>query len=125
MEDVLDLYAEPYDPQRPVVCFDERSTQLLPDTRRPVPAGPGMPQARGLRVLEGLNPQTVSVQRGWRHMAITKQRTMQDFALQMRWLVDAAYPDVPVNRVVLDNLNTHRKAPLYQTFPAVGGPAHR
>ena len=125
MEDVPDLYAEPYDPQRPVVCFDESSTQLLAETREPVPAGPGTPQARGLRVLEGLNPQTVSGQRGWRHVAITKQRTMQDFVLQMRWLVDEAYPDVPVNRMVLDNLDTYRKASLYQTFPAGGGSAHR
>ena len=54
---------------------------------------------------------------GWRHVAITKQRTMQDFAHQMRWLVDEAYPDVPVIRLVLDNLNTHRTASLYETFP--------
>ena len=53
---------------------------------------------------------------GWRHVAITKQRTMQDFAHQMRWLVDEAYPDVPVIRLVLDNLNTHRTASLYETF---------
>ena len=50
-------------------------------------------------------------------MAITKQRTMRDFAHQMRWLVDEAYPHVPVIRVVLDNLNTHRRASLYETFP--------
>ena len=51
-------------------------------------------------------------------MAITQRRTMQDFAHQMRWLVDEAYPDVPVIRLVLDNLNTHRMASLYETFPA-------
>lgn len=55
---------------------------------------------------------------GWRHVAITQQRTMEDFAQQMRWLVDEAYPDVPVIRVVLDNLNTHRVASLYEAFPA-------
>ena len=55
---------------------------------------------------------------GWRHVAITQRRTMQDFAHQMRWLVDEAYPDVPVIRLVLDNLNTHRMASLYETFPA-------
>ena len=55
---------------------------------------------------------------GWRHVAITGRRTMQDFAHQMRWLVDVAYPDAPVVRVVLDNLNTHRMASLYETFPA-------
>ena len=50
--------------------------------------------------------------RGWRHLAITQQRTMQDFARQMRWLVDEDYPDAPVIRLVLDNLNTHRMASL-------------
>ena len=61
---------------------------------------------------------TCEPRRGWRHVAITRQRTMQDFAQQMRWLVDEAYPDVPVIRLVLDNLNTHRMASLYETFPA-------
>ena len=55
---------------------------------------------------------------GWRQVAVTQRRTMQDFAHQMRWLVDEAYPEVPVVRVVLDNLNTHRAASLYETFPA-------
>ena len=63
---------------------------------------------------------------GWRHVAVTQRRTMQDFAQQMRWLVDEAYPEVPVVRLVLDNpvsstgqaLNTHRMASLYETFPA-------
>ena len=121
MEDVLDLYAEPYDPQRPVVCFDETSTQLLADVREPLPAKPGRPrredyeyQRRGTRNLF----LTCEPRRGWRHVAITRQRTMQDFAQQMRWLVDEAYPDVPVIRLVLDNLNTHRMASLYETFPA-------
>ena len=54
---------------------------------------------------------------GWRHVSITKRRTMQDFAHQMRWLVDEAYPGVPVVRLVLDNLNPHRMASLYDTFP--------
>ena len=55
---------------------------------------------------------------GWRHVAITERRTMQDFAQQMRWLVDEAYPEVSVIRLVLDNLNTHHAASLYETFPA-------
>ena len=55
---------------------------------------------------------------GWRHLAITERRTMQDFAHQMQWLVDVAYPGATVVRVVLDNLNTHRMASLYETFPA-------
>ena len=121
MEDVLDLYAEPYDPQRPVVCFDETSTQLLADVREPLPAKPGRPrredyeyQRVGTRNLF----LTCEPRRGWRYVVITRQRTMQDFAHRMRWLVDEAYPDVPVIRLVLDNLNTHRMASLYETYPA-------
>jgi len=119
MEDVLDLYAEPYDSQRPVVCFDETSTQLIGESRTPLPARPGRPErfdyeyrrngTRNLFMLcEPLG--------GWRHVAVTDQRTMVDFARQMRWLADQAYPDAQQIRVVLDNLNTHRPASLYATF---------
>ena len=120
MEDVLDLYAEPYDPQRPVVCFDETSTQLPGETREPLPIRPGRPRRQDYEyVRAGTRNLFLSCEpkAGWRHMAITQRRTMQDFAHQMRWLVDEAYPDVPVIRVVLDNLNTHRMASLYETFP--------
>ena len=116
-----DLYAEPYDPQRPVVCFDETSTQLLADVREPLPAKPGRPRREDYEYQRGGTRNlflTCEPRRGWRHVAITRQRTMQDFAQQMRWLVDEAYPDVPVIRLVLDNLNTHRMASLYETFPA-------
>ena len=128
MEDVLDLYAEPYDPQRPVVCFDETSTQLLADVREPLPAKPGRPRREDYEYQRGGTRNlflTCEPRRGWRHVAITRQRTMQDFAQQMRWLVDEAYPDVPVIRLVLDNLNTHRMASLYETVPGGRGPAHR
>ena len=121
MEDVLDLYAEPYDPQRPVVCFDETSTQLLADTRPPLPAQPGHPQRQDYEYRrEGTRNLFLACEplAGWRHVAVTERRTMQDFAQQMRWLVDEAYPEIPVVRVVLDNLNTHRVASLYETFPA-------
>ena len=120
MEDVLDLYAEPYDPSRPVVCFDESSTQLLAETREPIPAAPGRPRRQDYEYVRGGTRNlflACEPQRGWRHVAVTQRRTMQDFALQMRWLVDQAYPDVPVVRVVLDNLNTHRTASLYEAFP--------
>jgi hypothetical protein len=120
MEDVLDLYEEPYDPQRPVVCFDETSKQLVAETRVGVPARPGQVarydyeyQRNGTRNLFlFLEPQ-----RGWRHVAVTERRTMEDFAHQMQWLVDEAYPETEVVRLVLDNLNTHRPASLYETFP--------
>ena len=106
MEDVLDLYAEPYDPQWPVVCFDETSTQLLADTRLPLPPQPGHPLRQDYEYRrEGTRNLFLACEplAGWRHVAVTQRRTMQDFAHQMRWLVDEAYPEVPVVRVVLDN----------------------
>ena len=121
MEDVLDLYAEPYDPQRPVVCFDETSTQLLADVRESLPAKPGKPKRQDYEYRrEGTRNLFLACEprAGWCHVAVTERRTIEDFAQQMRWLVDEAYPDIPVVRLVLDNLNTHRPASLYQTFPA-------
>ena len=121
MEDVLDLYAEPYDPERPVVCFDETSTQLLADLTPPIPAKPGRPMRQDYEYLRAGTRNlflTGEPRAGWRHVAVTGRRTMQDFAHQMRWLVDEAYPDIPVVRMVPDNLNTHRIASLYETFPA-------
>ena len=96
MEDVLDLYAEPYDPKRPVACFDETSKQLVSEKREPIPAKAGRRerfdceyQRNGTRnlfmICEPLG--------GWRHVAVTGRRTMEDFAHQMRWLADAAYPE--------------------------------
>ena len=121
MEDVLDLYAEPYDPQRPVVCFDETSTQLLAETRPALPLRPGFPLRRDYEYRrEGTRNLFLACEplAGWREVAVTERRTMQDFARRMRWLEDEAYPEAEVVRVVLDNLNTHRRASLYETFPA-------
>ena len=121
MEDVLDLYAEPYDPSRPTVCFDETSTQLLSEPRPSPPASPGRPRRQDYEYRrEGTRNLflTCELLRGWRHVAITQRRTRQDFAHQMRWLVGEAYPEAQVVRVVLDNLNTHRPASLYEAFSA-------
>jgi DDE superfamily endonuclease len=119
MEDVLDLYEEPYDPTRPKVNFDETSKQLIAETRVPLPPKPGTLarydyeyQRNGTcNLFMFCEPQA-----GWRHIAVTAQRTMLDFAEQMRWLVDEQYPDAKVIRVVLDNLNTHKPAALYEAF---------
>ena len=119
MEDVLDLYEEPYDPTRPNVNFDETSKQLIAETRVPLPPKPGTParydyeyQRNGTcNLFMFCEPQA-----GWRHIAVTAQRTMLDFAEQMRWLVDEQYPDAKVIRVVLNNLNTHKPASLYEAF---------
>ena len=93
MEDVLDLYAEPYDPQRPVVCFDETTTQLLAETRAPLPVGPGRPRRQDYEYRrEGTRNLFLACEplAGWRHVEVTERRTKEDFAHQMRWLVDEA-----------------------------------
>lgn len=120
MEDVLDLYAERYDPRRPVVGFDERPLQLLDHTREPIPVAPG--RARKVDYAYRRNGtgnvfMTVEPLAGWRHVEVTERRTAVDFAQQMKWLVDEAYADAKVIRVVLDNLNVHTTASLYATFP--------
>jgi len=120
MEDVLDLYAEPYDPQRPVVTFDERPYQLLDDIRAPLPPSPGQLQ----RVDYGYARQgtcnlfvVFQPLLGWREVTVTKRRTKHDFAERMRVLVDETFPEADVIRVVLDQLNTHTPAALYAAFP--------
>jgi len=121
MEDVLDLYAEPYDPDRPVVGFDERPLQLLAETRMPLAAAPGRVRRIDYEYRRngtGNVFTTIEPLAGWQHVEVTERRTMLDFAQQMRWLVDVAYPDAQVIRVVLDNLNTHTTASLYAAFPA-------
>jgi len=119
MEDVLELYAEPYDPQRPVVCFDEVPVQLIGETRQPLPAQPGQPERFDYEYRRnGTCNQFVWVEplAGWRHIATTEHRTQDDFAQQMKWLVDERHPEATQIRVVLDNLNTHRPASLYEAF---------
>ena len=87
MEDVLDLYGEPYHAQRPVVCFDETTTQLLADVREPLPPQPGRPRRQDYEYRRGGTRNiflTCEPLAGWRHVAITERRTMQDFAHQMQ-----------------------------------------
>jgi hypothetical protein len=120
MEDVLDLYARPYDPRRPVVCFDEQPRQLIAEVRVPLPAAPGRPQRVDYEYRrQGTANLFLSFEplAGRRHVAVTAQRTAQDFARQMKALVDVHYPAAAVVAVVLDNLSTHSPAALYQTFP--------
>ena len=119
MEDLLDLYHEGYDRECPVVCFDESSKQLLGDARPSIPAKPGRAerydteyQRKGTRNLFMF----CEPKGGWRHVAVTGRRTAVDFAHQMKWLVDQAYPDATVVRLVLDNLNTHKPGSLYEAF---------
>lgn len=121
MEDVLDLYAQPYDPRRPVVCFDERPCQLLMDVREPLPMKPGRPRREDNEYKrQGSCNLFLLFQplAAWRKAVVTERRTSEEFAYQMKALVDEFFPQAEVIRVVLDNLNIHTPAALYQAFPA-------
>ena len=120
MEDVLDQYEQPYDPKRPLVCFDEGLKQLTEETRKRQPAKPGRIERydyeyrrHGVRNLNMFFEPLA----GRRTVRIMERHTMQDFAHCMQWLVDELYPHAEVIRLVMDNLNTHKPAALYATFP--------
>jgi len=119
MEDVLDLYEEPYDPQRPVICFDESPKQLIAEVREPIPAEPGTParydteyERKGVCDLMMI----CEPKRGFRYVSITDRRTKIEFAQCMKQIAEL-YPDADIIRVVLDNLNTHKVASFYEAFP--------
>lgn len=119
MEDVLDLYAEPYDAQHPQVCFDESPVQLVSETRSPLPVRPGQPACYDYEYKrEGTANLFLFVQPllGWRRVNVTTRRTKQDFAQQMKLLVDVYFSDAKLIRLVVDNLNTHTPAALYEAF---------
>jgi transposase len=121
MEDVLDLYAEVADPKRPVVCFDESPTQLIGETRQPIPAEPGRAERYDYEYRRNGTANLfvfLDAHQSWRAVKVTGQRTTADFAHCMRDLVDLHYPYADQIRVVLDNLATHTAAALYETFPA-------
>lgn len=121
MEDVLDLYEEDYDERRPVVCFDEKSYQMVSKTRRPLPMTPGEPERFDYEYKrEGAGNLFAffEPQAAWRHIAVTDHRTGLDFAEQMRRLVEERYREADRICVVLDNVNTHRLLWLYEAFPA-------
>jgi len=120
MEDVLDVYCRPYDPLRPVVCLDESPKELRTHVRPPLPVEPGKPariddhyQRNGTRnIFIACEPL-----RGWRELKVTERRTKQDWAHFVRELVDVHFPEAERIVLVMDNLNTHRPASLYEAFP--------
>jgi hypothetical protein len=121
MEDVLDLYEEPYDPNKPLICFDEMPYQMVAEKRTPFPTKPDQParydyeyERRGMANLFII----FEPKKGWRRVDVTEQRTALDFAHQMRALAEEYYPQAEKIRVVLDNLNTHTPASLYKAFEA-------
>lgn len=120
MEDVLELYAEPYDPARPVVCFDEASKELRGEVAEPVPPAPGRPAKQDYEYTRhGTANLFVIVEplAGRRRVKVTDRRATPDFAAQMKLLCDEMYPEAEVIRVVMDNLNTHSLGSLFATYP--------
>jgi transposase len=121
MENVLDLYAEPPDPKRPVVCFDESPVQLIGETRQPIPAMPGQLERYDCEYKRNGTANLfilLDVHRSWRRVKVTDSRAAVDFAACVRELCDVHFPKAERIRVVLDNLSTHSAGALYQAFPA-------
>src|SRR5467141_248990 len=119
MEDVLDLYAEASDPQRPVVCFDESPIQLIGEVRQPVPAAPGQIERYDSEYRRNGTANLfvfLDVNRPWRKVKVTERRAAEDFAACMRDLTDVHFPKAERIRVVLDNLSTHSAGALYRAF---------
>ncbi len=119
MEDVLEVYQRPYDENRPVVCLDEQSKQLVKETRAPIPAKAGQPvredyeyERNGTANLFMIFEPLV----GWRHVKVTERRTKIDFAEVIKELIDQHYPYAEKIVLVMDNLNTHKVASLYEAF---------
>jgi transposase len=119
MEDVLEVYTRPYDPRYPQVCMDEVSKQLLRDTRQPLAMEPGRPERRDYEYERG---GVVNLflfcepLQGRRWVDVTERRTKTDWAHQIKELVDERYPEAQKIVLVMDNLNTHTPASLYETF---------
>jgi hypothetical protein len=119
MEDVLDVYHRPHDPRRPVVGIDEKPVQLLADARDPLPPRPGdaakvdyeYRRAGTANVFCAFEPLA-----NWRELRVTDRRTRLDFAAFVKDLVDGRYRDAETVVLVMDNLNTHSPASLYEAF---------
>jgi hypothetical protein len=120
MEDVLDVYHRPYDPARPVVALDEASKQLVGETVQPLPPEPGHPERFDYEYVRNGTANLFMLSEplaGWRHVMVTDRRTAKDFAEAVRWLAEDVYPDAERVVLVMDNLNTHKLASLYEAFP--------
>jgi hypothetical protein len=121
MEDVLEVYHRPHDPDRPVVCVDETSKQLIVETRVPIPAKPGQP-ARYDYEYERNGTANLFIMfaplEGWRHVEVTDRHTAVDYARVLKDLSDKHYPNASKIVLVQDNLSTHKPASLYEAFPA-------
>lgn len=119
MEDVLDIYKRPYDPQCPVVCFDESSKQLVAEIIEPLPMEPDQPQRYDYQYQRnGVSNLFMFFEplAAWRHVEVTDQHTAVDYAQQIKYLVDIRYSNATKITIVHDQLNTHVPASLYKAF---------
>jgi transposase len=119
MEDVLEVYAQPYDAKRPQVCFDEGGKQLIGEVRPPLPVRPGSPQREDYEYERNGTANLFMMFEplaGTRRVEVTARRTNQDFARIIRRLVNEWYPEAEKIVLVLDNLSTHSPAALYEAF---------
>lgn len=120
MEDVLEVYRLPHDPRFPVVCMDESSKQLVGEVTAPLRLAPGRGRIMDHEyVRNGVATLFVEIEplAGRRHVAVTERRTRQDWAHFIKAMLDERYPEANKVRLVMDNLNTHDIASLYDTFP--------
>lgn len=125
MEDVLAIYQRPFDSQRPVICLDETSRQVLSDARPPLPAAPGRPARHDPEYVRGGGANLFLMTeplRGWRAVRVSEQRTRIDFAACVKELVEVHYPAAERIVLILDQLNTHPPASLYAAFPPADAP---
>ena len=121
MEDVLEVYQRPHDPQRPLVCLDETSKQLITETRAPILAKPGQPARHDYEYERNGVANLFMVfapLEGWRHVKVTDRHTAIDYAHVLRDLSDTHFPNAAKIVLVQDNLNTQKPASLYEAFPA-------
>jgi len=122
MEDVLEVYQRPHDPERPLVCLDETSKQMVAETRAPIPAQPGQ-KARHDYEYERNGVANLFMifapLEGWRHVKVPAHHAAIDYAQVLKELSDTHFPSAAKIVLVQDNLSTHKPASLYEAFPAV------
>jgi uncharacterized small protein (DUF1192 family) len=121
MEDILEVYHRPHDPEYPVVCRDETSKQLIAETRVPIAARPGRPARHDYEYERNGTANLFMLfapLEGWRHVEVTDRHTALDYATLLKQLSDEYFPGAARIVLVQDNLNTHKPASLYEAFPA-------
>ena len=119
MEDVIEVCHRPFDEKRPQVCSGEASKQLVGEVVQPLPAQPGQPERFDYEYVRNGTANLFMISEplaGWRHVMVTERRTAKDFAEVLRWLADDVYPEAEQIVLVMDDLNTHKLASLYDAF---------